>query len=167
MISTDLTQLRRFCDGDIKDIEGYEEAVSSAVQWDCHHRNEIQPDGVILSAKWMKEHNIYYHCLPCQLVFLPHSEHVRLHNLNRSSEAIQNHLKAVQNDSYRDNQSKDSLRRWKEHKSDYIKSRNGLAYKMFGMSVKELSDLVGIPMGSIHYKIKNGEVQRRLSCLFQ
>ena len=34
-------QAKKYCYEDISKIENYDEAVNSAVKWECHHRNEI------------------------------------------------------------------------------------------------------------------------------
>jgi hypothetical protein len=61
-------------------IEGYKEAVESPEKWDCHHRVEsiMNCEGKELIAQ-----GCYYDRPARELVFLPHSEHARLHGLGR------------------------------------------------------------------------------------
>lgn len=72
--------VRKFCNGNIAEIENYDEAVADKTcTWHCHHRMEIQPDGTRLSRAWMIEHDIYYNLDPCMLIFLTSKEHRKLH----------------------------------------------------------------------------------------
>lgn len=72
--------VNKFCNGDISEIENYSEAVADKECWHCHHRMEIQPDGVRLKRKWMIEHGIYYDVDPFMLIFLKESDHRKLHS---------------------------------------------------------------------------------------
>lgn len=75
-----------YCIDDIKKIENYHFAVNDNTQtWICHHKVEIQPDGV-LSVKELKERNLYYHRPARELVFLMPSTHSALHNEHRKPE---------------------------------------------------------------------------------
>lgn len=81
-----LQTIKKYCNGDITKIENYDKAMSDKINtWQCHHRMEIQPDGTILSKKWMIEHDIYYGVDPCMLIFMTISEHTALHNKNRTA----------------------------------------------------------------------------------
>lgn len=60
-------------------VEGYAEAVSSPLKYVLHHRAEIQPDGLNVSSKWLKEHHIYYGREPFELIFLEESVHRKMH----------------------------------------------------------------------------------------
>lgn len=93
MIGKSKSRLKRFC-RNYTEVENYQEALSSPDRWDLHHRMEIQPDGVLLSTEWMKEHNIYYDLDPCMMIFLPHSVHQRMHL------AVKNHLKGKTDDKH-------------------------------------------------------------------
>lgn len=70
----------RYCSGNIEDIEGFSTAITSPEKYVLHHRMEIQPDGVVLSKKWMIDHGIYYNVDPCMLIFMSDKEHRRLHS---------------------------------------------------------------------------------------
>lgn len=75
-----------YCIDDIKKIENYHFAVNDNTQtWICHHKAEIQPDGV-LSVKELKERNLYYHRPARELVFLMPSTHSAIHNEHRKPE---------------------------------------------------------------------------------
>ena len=74
----DEKRAKRYCCGDIRDIENYERAVVDEAIWDCHHRAEILPCGVY-SVETLKRHHLYWSVPPAQLVFIPHTEHTRLH----------------------------------------------------------------------------------------
>lgn len=66
-------------------IENYEAAISDTTQiWQCHHRLETHnSDGerrlVDLTREELIALDIYYDRLPEELIFLAHSEHVKLH----------------------------------------------------------------------------------------
>ena len=68
-------QTKRFCKDDISLIENYDKAINDKTQtWDCHHRRET-----IYSVKGLQEIGEYYNRPACELIFLTHSEHIRLH----------------------------------------------------------------------------------------
>lgn len=76
----DMKQCLRFCrKEDIPNIEGYGLAVSSPLKFVIHHRNEVQPDGVICSKKWLQEHHLYYGRPAHELIFMEDSAHRSLH----------------------------------------------------------------------------------------
>ena len=77
------TQLKKYCNEDIRKIENYEKAVNDKTQtWHCHHRLEIQ--GQFRNSKaLLKKCGMYYHVPASQLIFLTKSEHTRLHRLGR------------------------------------------------------------------------------------
>lgn len=69
--------VKRFCNGDITQIENYEKAINDDTQtWDCHHRKEIE---LKLSVKQLDELGLYLNRPASELIFLTKSEHVRLH----------------------------------------------------------------------------------------
>lgn len=70
----------RYCK-DFTKIENYEKAIADTKTWACHHRAEL-----VYTAKELKEKGMYYNVLPCDLIFLTHSEHARLHGLMMSDE---------------------------------------------------------------------------------
>lgn len=61
-------------------IENYSEAINDDSEiWDCHHRREIFKNGNTLSVKFLKKCGLYFHVPPEDLIFLRHSEHMKLH----------------------------------------------------------------------------------------
>ena len=76
-----LANAKKFCKlKNIPLIEGYAEAVSSPEKYVIHHRNEIQPDGVVCSRKWLIDHHIYFGREPHELIFMKDSDHRKLHS---------------------------------------------------------------------------------------
>ena len=70
---------KKFCCEDLHLIENYELAVNDTTQtWDCHHRREVLPCGRF-SADDLKKFGLYYNRPASELIFLTHSEHIRLH----------------------------------------------------------------------------------------
>ena len=97
MINKNIKILEKYC-SDYKNIENYEEALTSPLRYDLHHRREISENK---SRKQLIAENLYYGRPPEELIFLEHGEHQRLHkegkNLsaetkNRMSEAKKGHL---------------------------------------------------------------------------
>ena len=77
-------EISRYCCEDPALIENYAEAIADTAQiWDCHHRAEILPCG-IFSAEDLKRHGLYWNRPASELVFIKHSEHLRLHKLKHS-----------------------------------------------------------------------------------
>ena len=74
------TQVKRYCYQDISLIENYDKAVADKEHvWDCHHRLEVQ--GTFRnSVKLLKICKMYWKRPSSELIFLPHGEHIRLHN---------------------------------------------------------------------------------------
>lgn len=74
---------RKFCSGNIEEIENYNEAMNSDETWHVHHRDEVKtlPSGMVVyrSVKELKENGRYFHCPPNELIFLTHSAHSSLH----------------------------------------------------------------------------------------
>ena len=69
----------KYCKNDISLIENYDYAIADMTQtWDCHHRRET-----IFSRKDLIEIGEYYNRPACELIFLTHSEHLRLHHLGK------------------------------------------------------------------------------------
>ena len=75
----DKKRASKYCKNDIYLIENYDKAIADDTQtWDCHHRRET-----IYSAKELIEIGEYYNRPACELIFLTHSEHLRLHQLGK------------------------------------------------------------------------------------
>lgn len=69
--------------GELHLIENYDKAKADNFHgWALHHRLELTLDGhVANSMKKLQRLNMYYHRPYFELIFLPISEHVRLHKL--------------------------------------------------------------------------------------
>lgn len=67
--------LEKYC-ADYTQIENYDKALSSPLKYDLHHRLEISENK---SRKDLIAQHLYYGRPPEELIFLEHSEHVRLH----------------------------------------------------------------------------------------
>lgn len=73
-----------FCREDASKIEGYEEAIKSEEQYDCHHRLELHDDGSLrFTSDSLKKLDLYYNRPACELVFLSRTEHLSLHTKAR------------------------------------------------------------------------------------
>ena len=71
-------QAHKFCKEDLSKIKNYDKAIADTTQvWDCHHMTETWWN---CSAKELIENECYYNRKACELIFLTHSEHARLHN---------------------------------------------------------------------------------------
>lgn len=76
MISTH-KHLKRYCTT-YWEIENYELAVNDPVnKWDLHHKDEIDLNK---SLKELIEMGLYWNCPAERLIFLPHNEHIIIHN---------------------------------------------------------------------------------------
>lgn len=73
---TSRRRLQSFCCEPIQNIENFEEAERSEELYDCHHRLETD---LCVSAKWLKEHDLYYNRPASELIFLPRRVHLSLH----------------------------------------------------------------------------------------
>lgn len=70
-----IEQAQKYCKDDIKEIEGYNKAITSDKRYCCHHKN-----GINVSQKELIEKGLYYNRPASELIFLSISEHIRLHN---------------------------------------------------------------------------------------
>ena len=68
---------RRYCKEDLSKIKNYDKAIADTTQvWDCHHMTETWWN---CSKKELIDNECYYHRKACELIFLTHAEHLRLH----------------------------------------------------------------------------------------
>lgn len=68
------------CCEDISLIENYDKMIkdeNNKYGWVCHHKLEIELNK---SRQELKDLNLYYHRPASELIFLPYSEHSKLHN---------------------------------------------------------------------------------------
>lgn len=70
-----------FCKDDISKIENYDKAVADTTQtWHLHHRLELTLNGEFAHSKAdLIRLKMYYNRPYFELIFMPRSEHVRLH----------------------------------------------------------------------------------------
>lgn len=81
-----IKRLKRYCNK-YCEIENYDKAVNDPTTiWECHHRAEIEANGIVHSIDYLIKNNLYYHQNPEDLIFLTQNEHRTLHNLNRSKQ---------------------------------------------------------------------------------
>ena len=115
-------QSRKFCRDDISKIENYDLAIADKTQtWDLHHRLELTLDGEFaLTRADLKLHDMYYNRPYYELIFLTHAEHMRMHNLAKSSEARKKmsaaHKGRTFSEETRRKMREASRRRWTLHK---------------------------------------------------
>lgn len=68
---------RKYCKEDISKIKNYDKAIADTTQiWECHNMTETWWN---CSRKDMIENECYYDRKACELIFLTHAEHNRLH----------------------------------------------------------------------------------------
>lgn len=78
--------LRKYCNGDISQIENYSMAITDMEHtWDCHHRLEIGKNGEIISMNELKQYGLYYNRPSSELIFLTKSEHSRIHKIGNKN----------------------------------------------------------------------------------
>ena len=71
-------QAKKFCKEDISKIKNYDKAIADNTQvWHCHHMTETWWN---CSKKELIDNECYYGRKACELIFLTHAEHMRLHN---------------------------------------------------------------------------------------
>ena len=76
---------KSYCSEPLELVENYQQAkAENFVNWQIHHRLEIQQDGTIVSAQELIDHNLYYGRPASELVFMRREEHTSLHNKCRT-----------------------------------------------------------------------------------
>lgn len=84
-----------FCSDDISNIENYTEALNDKDHvWDCHHKLEIHSD-YNNSRNDLKLMNLYYNRPACELMFIKHSEHTKLHHTGMKLNFTNEHKEAI------------------------------------------------------------------------
>ena len=78
MIRKALHKLKRYCSEELSNIENYQEALESPELYDLHHKL-----GLIYSKNELLENGLYYNRPAAELIFLSHTEHAKLHSINR------------------------------------------------------------------------------------
>lgn len=75
---------KKYCKEDISKIKNYDKAIADNTQtWDLHHRTEIWWN---CTAQELIDNECYYNRKACELIFLTHAEHTRLHNTHMSED---------------------------------------------------------------------------------
>ena len=78
------TQVKKYCNEGPSLIENYLDAMNDETQlWHCHHRLEIQPNGVKVSRYELISSGMYYHRPANELIFLTETEHRRIHHVGK------------------------------------------------------------------------------------
>ena len=73
---------RKYCKEDLSKIKNYDLAIADTTQtWDLHHMTETWWG---CTKKDLIENECYYNRKACELIFLTHAEHTRLHNKGRT-----------------------------------------------------------------------------------
>lgn len=74
-------QAHKYCRDDISKIENYDKAISDTTQtWDLHHRLELTLYGEYAhNVEELKRMGMYYNRPYFELIFMTHSEHLRMH----------------------------------------------------------------------------------------
>lgn len=78
------TFVKKYCCDDILKIENYDLAINDTQIWDCHHRMETHRRNgkeriTRLSPQDLIEWSLYYNRPADELIFLTHSDHLKLH----------------------------------------------------------------------------------------
>ena len=75
-------RVKKYCKEELSKIENYDKAVADTTQiWDLHHRTEIWWN---CTAQELIDNECYYNRKACELIFLTHAEHTRLHNKGKT-----------------------------------------------------------------------------------
>lgn len=83
-VRKNLEGLRKYCSEPIENIEGYDEAISSPLKYDCHHILETE-----YTVDELKRMNMYFNRPASELKFMSHSEHMSLHRNRKMPSCIQ------------------------------------------------------------------------------
>ena len=86
-------QAKTYCAEDISKIENFEDAALDTTEtWDIHHRREISENK---SRLQMIEEGLIDGRPASELIFLTHSDHIRLHQTHRMTNELRHHLSEV------------------------------------------------------------------------
>ena len=71
-------QAKKYCKEDLSKIKNYDKAIADTSQtWDLHHMTETWWN---CTAQDLIDNECYYNRKACELIFLTHAEHTKLHN---------------------------------------------------------------------------------------
>lgn len=121
---------KRYCKEDLSKIENYDKAVNDSTQiWDLHHKTETWWN---CTRKELIENECYYNRKACELIFLTHDEHTRLHQ--KGKVVSKDYRKKI-------SESKKGCNTWNKGKTASIETRKKLAEShitsVFGKAFKE------------------------------
>ena len=71
---------KRYCCEDVRLIENYEKAIADSMTWHCHHKRETDEN---LTNEQLIEMSLYYSRPAFELIFIPPSDHISLHQKGR------------------------------------------------------------------------------------
>ena len=81
--------VKRYCNGNISNIENYEMAINDTTQtWHCHHKLETE---LKLSVDELINRNLYYDRPASELIFLPITEHLIMHTSGENNTMYNRH----------------------------------------------------------------------------
>ena len=127
-----IKKAQKYCKDDLSKIENYDKALNDTTQvWDLHHRTEIWWN---CSKKDLIENECYYHRKACELIFLTHSEHARLHNKGNSYRIGKIHSEATRRKMSESRKGKHHSEETKQKMRDSLKGRT---ISIFGKAFKE------------------------------
>ena len=143
-------KVKLFCKDDISKIENYDKAIADTTQiWDCHHRLEFTLDGEFAhTADELIRLNMYYNRPYFELIFLTHSEHIKLHSSGKNNRMygtkhseetrrkISNATKGKNNPMYKKHHSEETKRKISESN----KGKKHCAYTMTEEHKRKISE---------------------------
>lgn len=113
-----------YCRVDISKIENYDKAINDNTQiWHIHHRLEIRDD-YINSKEDLIMMNLYYNRPANELIFLTHSEHIRIH-LERKEVQEKARINKIGKKRSKEFKKEQSVRMKGVHKGQHWKIING------------------------------------------
>lgn len=127
----DEKRARKFCKEDISKIKNYDKAVADTTQTlDCHHMTETWWN---CSKKELIENECYYNRKACELIFLTHAEHARLHMKGKKRGPLsEEHRRKL-------SEAKKGKHRSEETRKKISEARKGENHSLFGKHHSEES----------------------------
>ena len=152
---TNIQSLEKYCT-DYKNIENYEEALTSPLRYDLHHRREISESK---SRKQLIAENLYYGRSPEELVFLEHGEHMRLHQEGENNPMFGKHPSAETRQKMSDAKKGENNPMFGKPKSDEtrqkISENNSRYWKGKNLSAETRKKMSEAKKGK-HWHLENG-----------
>lgn len=132
--------LEKYCK-DYTKIENYEEALSSPIRYDLHHRLEISE---MQSRSDLIFLHLYYNRPPEELIFLSHGEHIRLHKAGKHLSA---ELRQKMSDAKKGKHRPAFSIEWKQKMSEAMKGKH---------HSEETKQKISEAMKGKHWQLENG-----------